>query len=149
MDEITFKHNIPLQLRFNDVDKFGHINNAVYLTFYDLGKTDYFESVCPNVDWERDAIVVVHIDVNFMSQIFSTDHVAVETAVTSIGTKSFDLAQRVINTQTGEVKCYCRSTMVAYDLAQHSSKALTDEWVASICAYEGRDLRKRKHEDPS
>lgn len=144
MEEITFKHTVPLQLRFNDVDKFGHVNNAVYLTFYDLGKTDYFGSVCPNVDWERDAIVVVHIDVDFMSQIFSTDHIAVQTAVTAIGTKSFELAQRVIDTESNEVKCVCRSTMVTYDLIEHQSKALTKEWVDAICAYEGKDLRKKK-----
>lgn len=144
MEEIIFKHTVPLQLRFNDVDKFGHVNNAVYLTFYDLGKTDYFGSVCPNVDWERDAIVVVHIDVDFMSQIFSTDHIAVQTAVTAIGTKSFELAQRVIDTESNEVKCVCRSTMVTYDLIEHQSKALTKEWVDAICAYEGKDLRKKK-----
>lgn len=144
MDEISFKHIIPLQLRYNDVDKFGHINNAVYLTFYDLGKTNYFESVCPNVNWEKDAIVVVHIDVDFMSQIFRTDHVSVETAVTSIGTKSFELAQRVIDSKTGEVKCVCRSIMVTYDLIEHKSKPLNSEWIEAICVYEKKDLRKKK-----
>lgn len=144
MDNIAFKHTVPLQLRFNDVDKFGHVNNAVYLTFYDLGKTDYFGSVCPNVNWEKDAIMVVHIDVDFVSQIYSTDQIAVQTAVTGIGTKSFDLAQRVIDIPTGDVKCVCRSTMVAYDLAEHTSTALKQEWIDAICAYEGKDVRKKK-----
>lgn len=143
MEEIAFKHTLPLQIRFNDVDKFGHVNNEVYFSFYDLGKTEYFESVCPNVDWEKDGIVVVHIVVDFMSQIFSTDHVSVETAVVSIGTKSFELAQRVVDSKTGEVKCCCRSIMVAYDLIKHESKPLTDEWVKAICAYEGKDLRRK------
>ncbi len=144
MEEIVFKHTLPLQIRFNDVDKFGHINNSIYLSFYDLGKTEYFASVCPNVDWEKDAIVVVHIDVDFISQIFSTDHVSVQTAVTSIGTKSFELAQQVISNDTKEVKCVCRSVMVTYDLIAHKSKPLNEEWIEAICAYEGKDLRKKK-----
>lgn len=144
MDDISFKHTIPLQLRTNDIDKFGHINNAVYFTFYDLGKTNYIETVCPNVNWEKEAIVVVQINVNFMSQIFGTDHVAVQTSVTSIGTKSFGLAQRVIDTQTGDVKCFCRSVMVTYDLTKHESKPMPDEWIKAICAYEGKDLKKEK-----
>ena len=61
MEEIEFHHSLPIQLRFNDVDKFGHVNNTVYFSFYDLGKTEYFASVCPGVDWEKDGIVVVHI----------------------------------------------------------------------------------------
>lgn len=144
MEEIKFRHTLPIQLRFNDVDKFGHVNNTVYFSFYDLGKTEYFASVCPGVDWEKDGIVVVHLDADFLSQIFATDHVAVQTAVSEIGTKSFRLIQRMIDTETGEVKCIGTSIMVAFDLEKHESKPLTEEWIQAICDYEGRDVRKRK-----
>ena len=43
---IQFHHVLPLQIRFNDVDKFGHVNNTVYFQFYDTAKTDYIASVC-------------------------------------------------------------------------------------------------------
>ena len=52
MEEIVFHHTLPIQLRFNDVDKFGHVNNTVYFSFYDLGKTEYFGSVCPGVTYQ-------------------------------------------------------------------------------------------------
>jgi acyl-CoA thioester hydrolase len=144
MEEITFKHSLPLQIRFNDVDKFGHVNNTVYFSFYDLGKTEYFASVCPNVNWEKDAIMVVHIEVDFMAQVFASDQITVQTAVTEIGTKSFRLAQRLIDKHSGEVKCICNSIMVAFDLEQRASKPLSKEWTEAICNYEGRDLRRKK-----
>lgn len=144
MEEIQFRHTLPIQLRFNDVDKFGHVNNTVYFSFYDLGKTEYFASVCPGVNWEKDGIVVVHLDADFLSQIFATDQVAVQTAVTEIGTKSFRLVQRMIDLNSGEVKCIGASVMVAFDLEKHVSKPLTEEWIEAICKYEGRDVRKRK-----
>ena len=90
MEEIEFHHTLPIQLRFNDVDKFGHVNNAVYFTFYDLRKTEYFDSVCPHVDQEKDGIVVVYIEADFLTQIDDSDHIAVQTAVTEIGTKSLN-----------------------------------------------------------
>lgn len=135
---------MSLQLRFNDVDKFGHVNNAVYLNFYDTAKTNYFSTVCPDVDWEKDAIIVVYIEVIFKAQIYSTDNIAVQTAVTGIGTKSFDLSQQIIDTRTNEVKCTCRSTMVTYDLTERKTKPLKGEWVEAICKFEGKDLRKKK-----
>ena len=144
MEEIVFHHILPIQLRFNDVDQFGHVNNTVYFSFYDLGKTDYFQTVCPHVDWGRDGVVVVHIETDFLAQIRATEPIAVETAVTAIGTKSFDLLQRAINTQTGEIKCICRSVMVAFDLLQRESKPLDEEWIEAICRVEGRNLRKQK-----
>lgn len=143
MEEIAFCHTLPIQLRFNDVDKFGHVNNTVYFSFYDLGKTDYFSAVCPFIDWEKDGIVVVHIEVDFLSQIYGADHIAVQTAVTEIGSKSFRLAQRVVNTDTGEVKCVCTSVMVAFDVLHHASQPLPPEWVEAICRYEGRDVRRK------
>lgn len=142
MEEITFHHTLPIQLRFNDVDKFGHVNNAVYFSFYDLGKTDYFSSVCPGVDWEKDGIVVVHIEADFVAQIFGSDRIAVQTAVTEIGKKSFRLMQRVIDLNTHEVKCIGTSVMVAFDLEKHQSKPLTEEWIKAICEFEGRDVRR-------
>lgn len=144
MEQITFNHSLPLQIRFNDVDKFGHVNNTVYFSFYDLGKTNYFDTVCPNVNWEKDAIMVVHIEVDFLDQIFATDNIAVQTAVTEIGNKSFRLAQRLVDQRTGSVKCFCNCVMVAYDLKEHASKALNPEWVQAICAFEDKDLRRRK-----
>lgn len=144
MEEIRFNHSLPIQLRFNDVDKFGHVNNTVYFSFYDLGKTEYFASVCPHIDWSKDGIVVVHIEADFLAQIYASDQVAVQTAVTEVGTKSFKLMQRVIDTRTQEVKCVCTSVMVAFDLTKHESKPMEESWVEAICRYEGRDVRKRK-----
>lgn len=56
-----YRHILPIQIRFNDVDKFGHVNNTVYFQFYDTAKTEYFATVCEDVDWERVAIVVAKI----------------------------------------------------------------------------------------
>ena len=144
MEEITFHHSLPIQLRFNDVDKFGHVNNAVYFSFYDLGKTEYFASVCPGVNWEKDAIVVVHIEADFLAQIFGSDHIAVQTAVTEIGMKSFKLMQRVVDINTNEVKCIGTSVMVMFDLENHRSRPLSEEWIEAICQFEGRDVRRHK-----
>ena len=143
MGTTNFKHILPLQLRFNDIDKFGHVNNSVYFSFYDLGKTNYFETVCPDVDWSKDAIMVVHLEIDFLEQIYSTDNIAVQTAVTEIGNKSYQLYQEVIDQDSKSVKCSCRSTMVTFDLENKCSKKLTEEWKDAICKFEGRDLRRK------
>ncbi len=143
MSNITLKHIQPIQLRFNDIDQFGHVNNSVYFSFYDLGKTNYFASVCPHVDWNKDAIMVVHLEIDFKEQIYSSDQIVVKTAVTEIGNKSFQLYQQVVDVQTNQVKCDCKSIMVTYDLEHNCSRVLPEEWKAAICEYEGRDVRRK------
>lgn len=134
---IQFHHVLPLQIRFNDVDKFGHVNNTVYFQFYDTAKTDYIASVCKGVDWERLAIVVVKIDAEFVAQIKADDHIACRTRVVKIGNKSFHMEQDVIDVDTQEVKSRCFSIMVLYDLEHQQTIPIPDEWRQAISIYDG------------
>ena len=136
-ENIAYRHILPLQIRFNDVDKFGHVNNTVYFQFYDTAKTDYIATVCKGVDWERLAIVVVKIEAEFLAQIKGDSHIAGRTRVTKIGNKSFHLEQDVIDIDTQEVKSRCLSIMVLFDLAHQQTIPLPDEWRQAISSYEG------------
>lgn len=139
MDNL-FKHSLPIQLRFNDADTLGHINNAVYLNFYDLGKTSYFQTICGENLLPSDIdVVVAHLDVDFLSPIFLTDTVEVQTMVEKIGTKSFTLLQRIVRSDTNEVKCVCRTVMVGFDFKINCSKPISDKWRTAIVRFEGRN----------
>jgi len=139
-----FKHVMPVQIRFNDIDKFGHVNNTVYFQFYDTAKTEYVFNVCPHVDWDKEAIIVVHIDADFVSQIVGQPKIGVRTRVSRIGNKSFDLYQEVFDMDTDEIKCKCTSVMVAFDLTTHQTMSLPETWIRSICEYEECDLRGQR-----
>ena len=82
-----FRNVVPLQIRFNDVDKFGHVNNTIYFQFYDSGKTDYVSTVCKGFDWNQYAIFVVKIEVEFFAQIKGEDRIAVRTRTVHLGNK--------------------------------------------------------------
>ena len=133
----TFRHILPLQIRFNDVDKFGHVNNTIYFQFYDTAKTDYIATVCKGIDWGHLAIMVVKIEAEFMAQIKADSHIAGRTRVVKIGNESFHLEQDVIDVDTQEVKSHCISVMVLYDLENQKTIPLPDEWRRAISTYDG------------
>lgn len=139
MNEIVFKHTLPIQLRFNDVDTFGHVNNTVYFSFYDLGKTTYFDGLKrKNPTLESIDIVIVNLQADFLSPIFPVEQVAVQTAVIELGNKSFKMLQQVINTETNEIKCICKTVLVGFDKNTNTAKPIPAEWKQAICAYEER-----------
>lgn len=133
----NYQHVMPLQIRFNDVDKFGHVNNAVYFQFYDTAKTDYFASVCKDVNWEQVAIVVVKIEAEFVAQVKANSHIAARTRVINIGHKSFHLEQEIYDVDTQEIKCRCLSVMVLYDLEHQQTMIFPDRWRKAIINYDG------------
>ena len=50
-EDFKFKHVMPAQIRFSDVDQFGHVNNSVYFSLYDLAKTTYIKEALGDIDW--------------------------------------------------------------------------------------------------
>ncbi|MDY6437670.1 MAG: thioesterase family protein [Prevotella sp.] len=138
-ETVVYRHVMPLQIRWNDVDKFGHVNNSVYFQYYDTAKTDYIASLCEGVNWDKYAIVVVHIESDFYAQVKAGSHIAVRTRVKHVGNKSFHLDQEVIDADSEEVKCHCLSVMVLYDLEEQKSILIPEKWAKAIRDFEGLD----------
>jgi len=137
MNKMKFNHITPIQLRFNDFDALGHVNNSVYFSFYDLGKTTYFKEVLPEVaDSKEVGVVIANIQVSFLLPVYPGENVAVETAVTEIGNKSFKLLQQLIDVETNEVKCICQTVMVCYDANTKNSRPISEEWRVAMADFE-------------
>lgn len=140
---MEFKHSVPVQLRFNDADALGHVNNSVYFTFYDLGKTEYFKAVRGGEIPKEVDIVVAHAEVDFIAPVFLNDEIAVQTTVSEIGNKSFELIQRIVDTKNNITKCFCKTIMVGFDVKTNTSKPISDEWRQAISEFEGVDFSKK------
>lgn len=129
------------QIRFSDVDQFGHVNNSVYFALYDLAKTTYVKDVLgDSVDWRRMGIVVANINANFLLPMFFDDKIKIETATVHLGNKSFTLLQRAVTEDTGEVKCECKTVMVMFDLKEKQPMQIPDEFKAIIRDYENNSF---------
>ena len=126
----TFRHRMPAQLRFSDVDRFGHVNNSVYFSLFDMCKTCYFHDVVGADIFNRMAPVIVHIDAKF------PDEIVIDTSIIKIGNKSFTLLQRAVNKRTNEVKCYCETVMVMMDTTVNKSVEIDEEFRTKVLDFE-------------
>ncbi|WP_029905250.1 thioesterase family protein [Prevotella sp. 10(H)] len=135
----TFKTTLPIQIRFSDIDALGHINNNSYFSYFDLGKTTYFEKVKgrASISWTDGLIVVAHIETDFFSPIYYREEIAVDSKVTKLGEKSGVFLQQIRNTKNGEIKCRCKTVFVTYDAHTQSSMPVPDVWRKIISEYEG------------
>ena len=139
--KIDFKHKMPVQIRFSDVDQFGHVNNSVYFSLYDLAKTSYINDVLGKTDWKKMAIVVANVNANFFMPVFFSDEIVIETAIIHLGHTSLTLLQRAVCRNTGEVKCECRTIMVYFDLEKKEPAILPENYKNIISLYEERSLK--------
>ena len=133
---------MPAQIRFSDVDQYGHMNNSVYFSLYDLAKTTYVKEVFGETNWGEVGIVVANINANFYMPVFFSDKMEIETSVVQLGQKSFTLLQRAVSAETREVKCECHTVMVLYDLLSKEPMLIPDEYKKAICDYEGKSMEE-------
>ena len=120
-------HITPIQIRFNDVDQMGHVNNAVIMEYFDLGKEYFFASHGMPPEKGDFTVIIVHYEVDFLNQIHFHDTIHVETTIEKFGNKSLTLIQRVINSESGTVCVTCRSVMAGYRRSTNSSAVIPEE----------------------
>ncbi len=136
-----FLCSTPVQIRYNDYDMQGHINNSIYFNFFDTAKMDYFKKVRGNnMNWEDVVVVVASMTIDFYSPTRYYEDVAVETQTVRLGNKSLTLVQQLVNTANHEVKCICSTVMVYMDRKMQQSAPIPQNWRQALRDYEGRDL---------
>ena len=115
---------IRLPLRFRDVDAFGHVYHAEYLTLLDEARTRWFrEAVALD---EPGAYVVARIEIDYVSSLVLDDAEVVATfAVERVGRSSVTLAE-TLSAPGGRVAARVRSVTVRHDLTAGRSRPLTD-----------------------
>jgi len=129
-----------VQLRFLDIDTLGHVNNAIYFQLMDLAKVKYFTALGGVFDGKAESLVIVNVNCSFYSPAYLEDNLEVLTGVESIGDKSLCLEQRVVDADTGDVKCVCHTIMAGFDPVAVQSVRIGDEWRSRISDYEGRSF---------
>ncbi|MBC7862414.1 MAG: acyl-CoA thioesterase [Bacteroidia bacterium] len=126
-----FIHKTPIQIRFKDVDKQGHVNNANHITYLETGRTNFFADVLGrDVDWDETGILLVRTEIDYKDLIFLEDEVCVYTKVTKLGTKSFEMSNYILKMNKGEtIECaFGKSTFVCFNYHTRNSIPIPETW---------------------
>ena len=138
---MSFEFTTTVDVRYNDLDTYGHVNNALYGTYVEEARVDYLETVVGGAaaditgSGEETGMVVANLQLDFERPIRLADEVTVGVRVPRLGEKSFPFEYE-IRTADGEVAATGETTMVAYDRGQGSSVSIPDSWRESIGEFE-------------
>ncbi len=88
---------MEIQVRYGDLDTLGHVNNALYLTYFELGRVHYFKKYLPSFDTTDVKFVIARAEIDFRRSITMVDDVYLETSLESVGNTSFTFQHRITN----------------------------------------------------
>lgn len=140
MEIDLFKHKTNIEIRFVDVDAFGHVNNANYLTYLEIARVKYFDEIADwQYNWSKQGIILAKAEIDFIIPIHFGDEISVHTRCSRLGNKSFDLEYRIIHLLKGKEQLMADgvTVMVAYDYDAKKSIEIPAEWKETILKFEG------------
>jgi acyl-CoA thioester hydrolase len=144
-----FAHRLEVATRFSDTDAMGHVNNASYLTYAEIARLAYYESVTgePLPLWTHGAeegMILAEIRITYRNPAFYGETIAIETRVDRIGRTSFAMVHRLTAPESrygsARLIAVADSVMVSYDYREEHPIPVPDDWRAAIERFEGRPL---------
>src|SRR5690625_7856508 len=64
-----FKFSMPINIRWNDMDALGHVNNVYYFEYFQVARGIYMPTVSENWDWTKFMFVIAHIECNYIQEL--------------------------------------------------------------------------------
>jgi acyl-CoA thioester hydrolase len=90
-------HRTTHRLRFNDTDRLGHVNNAVFAVMLEQGRSELAAEAGLPLDGGAQTLVIVRLELDFVREMGWPGDVEVETWVARLGGRSFQLRQRLLH----------------------------------------------------
>ncbi len=135
-----FKFNHPIQIRWKDLDALGHVNNAVFITYFELARGHYMPTACPGWDWHKHMFLIGNVNVDFRKEVrLTTSNPRVLMRTKQIGGKSFVLEYALTSERNGDTIIHATgtTTQIMFDMNERKTIAVAD-WVReSLIDYDG------------
>ena len=115
-----------IEIRWRDIDAYGHVNNAVYLNYLEEARDAWVQRVLGPVSDTTWDFVLARVAIDFRSELTLEDGaVVVRCELDSVGRSSIRTRERVIRTD-GTISTESDSVIVPRDPKTGRSRPLTD-----------------------
>jgi len=117
-------HEKRVEIRWSDVDGYGHVNNAVYSSYLEECRDEWLDGALgdPEGSWD---FVLARVAIDFRRELrLEDDEVLVRCALARIGTASVTTTETIL--AGGEVAAEAEAVLVARNRDRDGSRPLTE-----------------------
>jgi acyl-CoA thioester hydrolase len=125
---------IAIEVPYRDIDAMGHLNNAVYLAYFETARQKYWGRITGSRLYIDIEFVVASAAIDYRKPAYMGDVLEVEIHCARIGRSSFDFSYRM--TRGHELVAEGKSTQVLWDWGKQTKKEFSAELRKKIRALE-------------
>jgi len=124
-------HEKQIEIRWRDQDAYGHVNNAVYLTYLEEVRDEWLERALGDAG-DAWGYVTARVAIDFRRELTEDDDAIVARLwLTRIGTSSVTTREEIV-TVGGELAAEAEAVLVARDTETGRSSPLSDAERAAL-----------------
>jgi acyl-CoA thioester hydrolase len=125
-----YPHRVKEIIRYGDLDPQGHVNNAVFSTYFESGRVAMFREPDLGIGVDNATFVLVRQEIDFLRELRWPGNVEIGTALAELGRSSFTVVQTIFN---GDICAAAgRATLVMMDTTTRRARPLTDAAKAKL-----------------
>jgi acyl-CoA thioester hydrolase len=136
----AFSH--PIEVRFRDCDAMGHVNNAVYFSYFEQCRLMHWRALTGGPS-PLTSIIIARTECDYRSPARFGDRLDVATRIASIGGSSVTMAYEIRQQASGRLVAEGKAVLVSYDYHAGASRPFPPETRAllerAIGAQDDRD----------
>ncbi|WP_322814186.1 thioesterase family protein [Chloroflexus sp.] len=133
---VEYPFHYRIEVRFRDLDALGHVNNAVYATYFESARIAYYQRLVGG-SLNRLGIILAELTISYKAPAHFGDELLVGVRVSRIGGKSFTMDYAIARVGDGALIATGQSVLVAYDYAAGRSVPISDEFRARVAELQG------------
>ena len=123
-----------IEIRWRDLDGFGHVNNAVFLTYLEEARDEFLQRQLHDPP-EQGEYMLVRVAIDYRSQITMADDVVeAEVGLMRVGRSSVTLRERLYAGQERRLAAEVEAVVVRYDWATGRSRPIDPALAATLSA---------------
>jgi acyl-CoA thioester hydrolase len=127
-----FPHRTVQTVRFNDLDRQDHVNNAVFATFFEAGRVVILYDKQYGLIVPGASFVLAHLSIDFLGEIRWPGEVEIGTAIAAVGHTSLRVHQALF--VNGVCVATAENTLVMVDKETRRPRPFGTEHAARISA---------------
>ncbi|XOV95016.1 MAG: acyl-CoA thioesterase [Bacteroidota bacterium] len=135
-----FNFSIPVHIRWQDLDPLGHVNNAVFVTYFEMARGAYISKVCQDWDWKQHIFLIASVHVDFIQELLLTaSPPEVHVRTSRIGNKSFNLEYAITTLKDGEEILHATGStaQVMFDPVNRKTIPMADWIREALTGFDG------------
>ena len=127
---IDFAYRHRLSVRFRDCDAMGHVNHAVYLTYFEQGRLTFWRERTGTPS-PHTRVIIARAECDYRAPAHFGDELEVRLNIEAIGRSSFTLVYEIVKVG-GPLIAGGKTVMVSYDYGAARSMPLSPETRALL-----------------